>query len=698
MREVLGSSLAVGVFLRERKSSGVYPLSASGSNVVDSIDNLDAGNPLHIQNSDNSKPVIIPFKLFDIENYSICKVLSAQWDRCNAMVLTWIINVVSQDIYMGLIYSKNAIVVWKDLNKTYDKVDGSIVYNLLQKLNTVKGGSSVADYYHRLNSVWREFDALTKLLKCTCDVKCSCDASKELELHQQLMNLMQFLMGLDDCYQHVRSSLLTKDPLPKVKDVYNSFNANSDVKKNDKPSPSRLSSGFTSEQIQKFLNMISEKPSGSIHANIAGRASFFNGNGGFPNSGANQHLTGSITGMNNVVDISELKIIVGHPNGTLATISILGYPADQVLSVLKQDLNIFDNTFVPMCKVCQRDKQTWEPFPLFDHKSKILDVEKTSDVDHLQFFNSQSPQRPNDDGKDSSVKEDDQYQNLSEGDLQSSFPSTKQSSPTHFNDDVQKPIIRRLERQSKPPVRKPIGSKWIWKSKNKASGEIERYKARHVAKGFSQKEGFDYDETCSPVVKIVTVRCLISIVVVNNCPSYQLDVINAFLYGDLVEDVYMTLPDGYNVEDKSKHRSDKFIALLVYADDIVITRKDDVRINEFRKYCLELLHEYGLLAARPVDIPLLENTILNFDLYCDNSLAIQIAANPVFHERTKHFELDVHFVREKVLAGVIKTVKNIGLLDVFASDLVGKGLGRKNISRKKQVQAHQPEEDVKATG
>ncbi|GKB62170.1 uncharacterized mitochondrial protein-like protein [Tanacetum coccineum] len=70
-------------------------------------------------------------------------------------------------------------------------------------INTVKqGGSSVADYYHRLNSLWIEFDALTKLPKCTCDVKCSCDASKELRLHQQLMKLMQFLMGLDDCWRN----------------------------------------------------------------------------------------------------------------------------------------------------------------------------------------------------------------------------------------------------------------------------------------------------------------------------------------------------------------------------------------------------------------------------------------------------------------------------------------------------------------
>lgn len=89
------------------------------------------------------------------------------------------------------------------------------------KVNGIKqGGSSVADYYHRLNYLWREFDALTKLPKCTCNVKCDCAASKELLVHQQLMKLVQFLIGLDDCYQPTRSALLTRDPLPDVKDAY----------------------------------------------------------------------------------------------------------------------------------------------------------------------------------------------------------------------------------------------------------------------------------------------------------------------------------------------------------------------------------------------------------------------------------------------------------------------------------------------
>ncbi|GJV67222.1 ribonuclease H-like domain-containing protein [Tanacetum coccineum] len=131
-----------------------------------------------------------------------------------------------------------------------------------------------------------------------------------------------------------------------------------------------------------------------------------------------------------------------------------------------------------------------------------------------------------------------------------------------------------------PEGRKAIGSKWIYKIKFRSSGEIDRYKAILVAQGFWQKEGIDYEETFSPVVKMVTVRCLLNIVVAMSWHVFQLDVNIAFLYGDLEEVVYMKLPEGYFPSDnKSKSdyslytKSDKgvFLALLVYMDDIIIT-------------------------------------------------------------------------------------------------------------------------------
>nr|GFB22811.1 putative reverse transcriptase, RNA-dependent DNA polymerase, Gag-polypeptide of LTR copia-type [Tanacetum cinerariifolium] len=97
--------------------------------------------------------------------------------------------------------------------------------------------------------------------------------------------------------------------------------------------------------------------------------------------------------------------------------------------------------------------------------------------------------------------------------------------------------------------RKAIRNKWIYKIKYNASGKIEIYKARIVAKGFNQNEGFNYDETFS-LILMVTVRRLIA--VSNSWPLYQLDVNNAFLYGDLIEDVYRTLPLGFGDNNDNK--------------------------------------------------------------------------------------------------------------------------------------------------
>jgi len=87
-----------------------------------------------------------------------------------------------------------------------------------------------------------------------------------------------------------------------------------------------------------------------------------------------------------------------------------------------------------------------------------------------------------------------------------------------------------------------IGCRWIYKIKRKSGGTIERYKARIVSKGYTRLEELDFLDTFAPIAKITTLRLLLDLVVTQNWVLKQHDVNNAFLHGDLVEDVYMKRP------------------------------------------------------------------------------------------------------------------------------------------------------------
>jgi histone deacetylase 1/2 len=100
----------------------------------------------------------------------------------------------------------------------------------------------------------------------------------------------------------------------------------------------------------------------------------------------------------------------------------------------------------------------------------------------------------------------------------------------------------------KPPGTNIIGSRWVFKIKHKADGSLDKYKARLVAQGFTQRYGVDYLDTYSPVVKPATVRLVLSISMSRDWSVRQLDISNAFLHGTLEETAYMRQPPGFEDE------------------------------------------------------------------------------------------------------------------------------------------------------
>eukprot|EP00253_Pinus_taeda_P004964 PITA_04964 len=219
-----------------------------------------------------------------------------------------------------------------------------------------------------------------------------------------------------------------------------------------------------------------------------------------------------------------------------------------------------------------------------------------------------------------------------------------------------------------PSGRKLVRCKWVYKTKSAADGKITKQKARLVAKGFQQVHGLDYDETFAPVAKMDSIHLVLTIAAAQRWEVHQMDVKNAFLHGDLSEEIYMEQPHGFIQDSSLVCRLKKSLYGLKQAPRAWYAKIDSFLLSQnFEKSRSRLLllssaeAEYRGIVNITIQVLWLQRFLTELGvqfhqrivIWCDNQSTLKFCKDPVQRQRTKHIEIRTHYIRDLVHDRVI---------------------------------------------
>ncbi|XP_015064933.1 uncharacterized protein LOC107010209 [Solanum pennellii] len=142
-----------------------------------------------------------------------------QWERCDDMVTSWILNSLTKEIAESVEYVFDSYEFWKDLEDRYDQTNGAKLYQIQREINELSQGTlDITAYYTKMKKLWEELSTLHIKVQYNCN--CICGAKDNMYKVEQDRRLIQFLMGLNEVYTVVRGNILMMNLLPSLAQTF----------------------------------------------------------------------------------------------------------------------------------------------------------------------------------------------------------------------------------------------------------------------------------------------------------------------------------------------------------------------------------------------------------------------------------------------------------------------------------------------
>ncbi|GJZ66033.1 hypothetical protein Tco_0622729 [Tanacetum coccineum] len=558
---------------------------------------------------------------------------------------------ISQELYKGQIFSKNPKIFWDELEETYNKEDGSVIFKFHYKIHSfTQSGSYLSEYYHNLNALWRQFDSLVNLPNCTCN------GLATLKKHNQLLRLMQFLIGLDNVFAPIRSQILTTKPLPDVKSAFStlsrdeSHRINNIHTNNNKGGPSALPNEWTANkynnQNKKFnrANLVckhcnrnghtivrcfelvvypqnfKKKDNQSVSSNAAVAGSKVDQKPGpfvthsFTNDRF-QKLVALISDKSGSGCV-HANIAVGHPNGTKALVTYIGS------FKLSENMILTDVLVVP------------------DYHSENKDYEMVSqDTNSLNFFNNFDEETRSDEPYDDNKR--DRKSRQGEDTNPSSFGGTENTGSTKKDEGghpstPEEAINEEVDGVTHEDDNMSEGDDF-YDDFNEMFQQSVEHIDNHVSYSKLSLENFIFSTSINKIREPKTHDEASSDIKWIEAMNLEMEALNrngTWLITLKEESQFMDAPT-------QSHLKLAFRVLRL-GKSLLAKSFAEAEYRAINSVTCEVIWVMEILAEL--------NTKINLpvSIHCDNSSAIQIAANPIFHERSKHFEIELLSLRRNV--------------------------------------------------